>query len=128
MPPTSCPLTPMDKPAAVCPGQREEAARPKPCAALGTLNLTVQVVARPRPQSRHGSALLGGVFTHPNRWLYGSFASGFQPGGRGGVQHLLEEPVLGRIALADGVGNVVGEESGIAQRPAPQPVVGPIAL
>ena len=44
------------------------------------------------------------------------------------MRHLLEEPVLGRIALADGVGDVVGEEAGIAQRPSPQPVVGAIAL
>src|ERR1039458_1953713 len=74
--PTSCPLTPMDKlpPSAPASARRSTAV---PCETLGMLNLTVQVVARPRPQSRHGSTLLGGVFTQPKRWLYGSFAAGF---------------------------------------------------
>ncbi len=56
------------------------------------------------------------------------FRVGIQPGGRLAVRHFLEEPVLAVIALADGVGQVVGEEERIAQAPAPEPIVRSIAL
>ena len=42
--------------------------------------------------------------------------------------HLLEEPVFVIIALADGIGNVVGKQAAVAQAPAPQPVIVGITL
>ena len=58
----------------------------------------------------------------------GVLGGGVLPGVGGGVGDLLEEPVLAVVALADGVGDVVGEEVAVAQRPAPEPVVGAVAL
>src|ERR1700690_1343386 len=85
MVPTACPLTPMARlpatlaslplpPSAPASATRRTAV---PCDALGMLNLTVQVVARPLPHCAHGSALVEGIATQPKRWLYGSFAAGF---------------------------------------------------
>ena len=50
-------------------------------------------------------------------------AAGFGQGVDVRVRHLLEEPVLVPIALADGVGDVVGEQQRVAHAPAPEPIV-----
>ena len=49
----------------------------EPFEALGMVNLTVQVVARPWPHSRHMSWVPVGLLTQPKRWLRGSLAAGF---------------------------------------------------
>ena len=91
-----------------------------PCSALSMLNLIVQVVAWPRPMVRHIScARCAGAFTQPKRWLAGSLASGFCHA-VDSVRHLLEEPVLVVVALADGVGDVVGEQQRVAQPAIPR--------
>src|SRR5271165_6699806 len=84
MVPAVCPLTPMVRlpgAAGVVPLPPSAPARairtiPLPSEALAMLNFTVHVVARPWPHCGHGSALLGGVFTQPKRWLAGSLALG----------------------------------------------------
>src|ERR1035441_4079573 len=82
MVPTACPLTPMARlPGTLAslplPASGAPRSRASPWEALGMLNLTVQVVARPLPHCGHGSALVGGIATQPKRWLYGSLAAGF---------------------------------------------------
>jgi hypothetical protein len=62
-------------------------------------------------------ALVGGVF-----------GFGVDEGEIGRVGDLFEEPILAVVALADGVGNVVWEEQGVAKVPTPKPVVGPVAF
>src|SRR6185312_3980171 len=53
---------------------------------------------------------------------------GILPGIGGGVRNLFKEPVAMIVALADCVGDVVGEEIAVAERPSPQPVVGTVAF
>ena len=93
------------------------------------LNFTVQVVARPRPHCATCPVGAGRGLIDPAEALVGGiFGGGIHPGIGGGVRHLFEEPVLVVVALADGVGDVVGEEAGVAQRPAPEPVVVAVAF
>src|ERR1035441_919216 len=103
MVPTVCPLTPMAKLPATL------ASLPLPPSALAPL--------RPRVRA-------GGRKSHPAEALVvGVLGGGVQPGCGGRMRHFLEEPVLVVVALADGIGDVVREEAGVTQTPAPQPVV-----
>ena len=92
------------------------------------LNLMVQVVARPRPQARHISCGAGWVIYPAEPLVQGILGGGILPVVGERVRHLLEEPVLVVVALTDGVGDVVGEQIAVAQTPAPQPVIGAVAL
>ena len=118
--PTALPLTPMARPPPSAPPSAILRVA-LPCAALSMLNLMVQVVARPRPNvAPHILARCVPAFTQPKRWLAGSFAAGFSQAVDCSVRHLLEEPVLVIIALADGVSDVVGEQERVAHSTSPR--------
>jgi hypothetical protein len=44
------------------------------------------------------------------------------------MRHLLKEPIPAVITLADRVGNVVREQIAITNAPAPEPIIGAVAL
>jgi len=84
--------------AAVRTGQRH-AQHSRALFALGMLNFTVQVVARPWPTA--ATDLLCRLGEPPAKALVvGILSSGIQPRGGRGVRDLLEEPILVVVALA----------------------------